>query len=111
MSWAVDDVRAEGAMSDALFRPTRTTNHPQTRNAPPAVEDAWRLVSAGVDRDTAAGELALRHGEDRDRLEEAVLFWYRRMHRFPSDDFQATRVLRVLEEALRRVPRTPMPTT
>ncbi|HEX6239189.1 MAG TPA: hypothetical protein VFZ68_18465 [Acidimicrobiales bacterium] len=76
---------------------------------PPAVEDAWRLAGAGVDRDAAAAELAARHGTDRGQLEEAVLDWYRRMHRLPSDDFQATRVLRVLEAALRRVPRTPTP--
>lgn len=76
---------------------------------PPAVEDARQLVSGRVDRDSAAAELAARHGDDRDQLEEAVLFWYRRMHRLPSDDFQATQVLRVLEGALRRVPRTPTP--
>lgn len=96
-------------MSDDLLSPNRTSTVPHGRHVPPAVEDACRLARGGAERDAAAAEVAARHGHDRDRLEDAVLFWYRRMHRLPSDDFLATEVLRVLEGALRRIPRTSPP--
>jgi hypothetical protein len=96
-------------MSDTLLPQTRTPIFPSSRRIPPAIEDACRLAGSGGDRDAAATEIAARHGHDRGQLEEAVLFWYQRMHRLPSNDFLATDVLRILEAALRHVPRTPSP--
>ncbi len=75
------------------------------RPIPPAATDAWRFVDSGVPREEAAAKLAVLHGQDRAVLEDAVRFWTRRMHQLPSDDFHATAVLRVLDAALRLVPR------
>ena len=44
-------------------------------------------------------------GGDRDELAEATLHWVRERGRRPSDDFQASAVLRALEAALARTSR------
>jgi len=70
---------------------------------PELVTQVRRLVSDGVSRDEAAASLARPVGTDRGTLEEAHVYWVWQMHRLSSDDYDATRVLMILEEALRHM--------
>ena len=67
------------------------------------VEHAHDLVAAGVPRQEAATKLAAL-APDRQSLQGAHVSWVRRMHRLPTDDYDATNVLRLLEAALAVAP-------
>jgi hypothetical protein len=69
------------------------------------VEHAQTLVAAGVPRHEAAAKLAAL-APDRRSLERAHRSWVQRMHRLPTDDYDATNVLRLLQAALASSPRT-----
>jgi hypothetical protein len=71
---------------------------------PPLVTEARRLLVGGMSRDEAAVALAAFAGKRREVLADAVSYWVRRMHQLPSDDFEASALLRVLEAALRHTP-------
>jgi hypothetical protein len=77
----------------------------QTRASAELVEHAHDLVAAGVPRQEAATKLAAL-APDRQSLQGAHVSWVRRMHRLPTDDYDATNVLRLLEAALSQLPRT-----
>ena len=71
---------------------------------PVLVTHAQRLLRSGIGRDDAAEQIIEMAAGDRGALADAVLYQVRRMHRLPSDDFDATAILRVLETALRATP-------
>ena len=75
------------------------------RLAAELIEHAHDLIAAGVPRNEAAAKLAAL-APDRRSLERAHVSWVRRMHRLPTDDYDATNVLRVLAAALAMLPRT-----
>ena len=77
----------------------------RTRAATELVEQAQGLVAAGVPRREAATKLA-GLAPDRHSLQGAHVSWVRLMHRLPSDDYDSTNVLRLLEAALSQLPRT-----
>lgn len=67
---------------------------------------ASSLAEKHVERTDAAHALADLANGHRKILEDAYLEHLKRMQRLPSNDFHATAVLRVVEQALALVPRT-----
>jgi len=57
----------------------------------------------GTTSPVVTASLARPVGTDRGTLEEAHVYWVWQMHRLSSDDYDATRVLMILEEALRHM--------
>lgn len=74
-----------------------------TADAREIVDLARDLVRGDVPRDEAAAKLAAVVGH-RQPLDAAHRLWVQRMHELPTDDFEATDVLRVLLAALALVP-------
>lgn len=75
------------------------------RTEPVLVTTAREMVATGTPWRDVARELETKAGGARDELAEATLYWVREVGRRPSDDFQASAVLRALEAALARTPR------
>lgn len=77
-----------------------------TGQEPELVTTAREQVAAKTPWRDVAADLEVRALGDRDALAQAALYWVREVGRRPSDDFQASAVLRALEAALGSTPRT-----
>lgn len=71
---------------------------------PSVVAAVRQLVSEGVKRSEAVARLSTIELERKD-VEAAQTYWLGQMHQFAWDDYTGTRVLMILEDVLRAIPR------